>query len=501
MKYINAILFFTFLFVTSCSKPDPPYPDDIKFTKFILEQSLNPILEEDAIGVISGNEILLHLPKIAQDVALIASFEHNGERVTVNSVEQFSGKTENNFNQPLEYVVLADDNTKNKFTVVVNWYADSGPVLPHIYINLRDGMTIADMGKEEYLDIEIIIHGKGKYDNFQADAGIRGRGNTSWELPKKPFRIKLNQKASLFDLPSYKSWVLLADYLDGTLLYNSIPFKMGEMLEVPYTNHIIPVEVTVNGEYQGVYSFTEHKEVGEGRIDIGDNGVLLEMDVNFDEDWQFVSEKYYLPVMIQHPKSANIDEPLFEQIKQDFEAFEALLYDSSFPNNNYLDYFDDLSFVNYLLIYTLTLNREINHPKSVYINKPEGEKYRMGIIWDFDWGYGFTEQNPHYELSSAWGPLLYDGDLAGSQFFIRIMQDPHIRSLFKERWNWFKSNKYNELKSHIAFYSETIKPAVAQDHEKWCNRSASTNQDENLQKVLNWLDERTKYIDSYVSGF
>src|SRR5699024_10827121 len=135
---------------------------------------------------------------------------------------------------------------------------------------------------------------------------------------------------------------------------------------------VIPVQVTLNDEYRGVYAFMEHKEGGEERIDIGDDGLLLELDAYFDEEWQFHSDKYDLPVMLQYPKDKDMTQSAFADIKSDFEEFEELVYDSSFPDNNYLDYFDDESFVNYMIVYTLTANQEINHPKSTYINKPAG---------------------------------------------------------------------------------------------------------------------------------
>lgn len=256
----------------------------------------------------------------------------------------------------------------------------------NIYVEIEGHQEVVE--KKEELSAYIQIDGKGKFDDYEGETIIRRRGNSSWAMVKKPYRLKLNSKASLMGLPEYKNWVLLNEYLDGTMLYNSIPFKVGHLLEIPYTNTMIPVELTINGEYWGVYAFTEHKEVGEGRIDIGGDGVLLELDSYYDEDWKFKSDNYSLPVMAQYPKSKNVTNGQFDVIRQDFNTFEQLVYDSSFPNNNYGDYFDDLSFVNYMIVYELTLNMEINHPKSTYMNKLAGGKYRMGIIWDFDWGYG-----------------------------------------------------------------------------------------------------------------
>ncbi|MDD3771138.1 MAG: CotH kinase family protein [Weeksellaceae bacterium] len=376
-------------------------------------------------------------------------------------------------------------------------YTSEQAIIPHIYINIDNNEEVIEKGT--YLSADITIDGKNKYDSYSGRTEIRGRGNDSWNYPKKPYRIKLESKTSLFGLAPYKSWILLSEYLDGSMLYNSIPFETARILGIPFTNHVIPVELTINGEYRGFYAFMEHKEVGPNRIDVGEDGVLLELDTYFDEDWQFKSEKFDLPVMIAHPE--DINQQKFNQIKNDFETFESLVADPSFPNNNYLDYFDDLSFVNYMIVYELTQNTEINHPKSTYINKLAGGKYRMGIIWDFDWAYGYSFNQQHYNLNTVDKPIFVNGSYVGKNFFSKFMEDPHIRNLFKERWNWFRSNHFEKLKNHVKDYADLVGQAIEADHQVWGARNSSGNIENDLQNTLNWLDARAAYLDNYVNSF
>ncbi len=384
---------------------------------------------------------------------------------------------------------------------------DDPPVyeLPHLYIEL-EGKDKIDT-KEEYIIASLRIEGKGDYDDYEGSMGIRGRGNSTWAMPKKPYRMKLDSKESLFGLPAAKNWVLLNSYLDGTLLLESIPYKMGQMMGIPYTNHTIPVEVTINGKYQGFYVFTEHKEVAEGRIDIGDDGWLLELDVYFDEDLQFYSENYGLPVMIQYPKAKDLSQSeqdeLLSDVKEEFEKLEALVYDASFPDNNYLDYFDDEAFADYMIVYNFTLNRELNHPKSTYINRKAGGKFRMGIIWDFDWGFGYGgDGSPHFPLYSAEYPLFIDdAGLVGAQFFGRIMEDPHMQKLIKTKWTNFRLRQYQNLRSSVSEWAVKVAPAYDNDHGVWGSRTASGDINDDLARVLQWMDARADYMDRYVSEF
>ena len=180
--------------------------------------------------------------------------------------------------------------------IIVN----SGITLPLIDIKTSGGAPINS--KVTYLQATISIKGQGKYSDYKGTAQIRGRGNTTWTYPKKPYRFKLDNKDSLFGLAAEKDWVLLANYLDGMHILNAIAMKIGKLLNMPYTNNIIPVELTLNGSYQGTYMFTEQIEVKTNRVNVGNDGLLLLLDTNFDEIWKFKSAAYQLPVMIKHPE-------------------------------------------------------------------------------------------------------------------------------------------------------------------------------------------------------
>ena len=62
---------------------------------------------------------------------------------------------------------------------------------------------------------------------------------------------------------------------------NTFVFEMGRELGIPFTNHSRYVELTLNGEYLGLYQLTEQIEVGKSRVDIGKKkGWLLSLDVD-----------------------------------------------------------------------------------------------------------------------------------------------------------------------------------------------------------------------------
>ena len=89
--------------------------------------------------------------------------------------------------------------------------------LPIIFINTKDNTPI--ISKDSYVDGTFKLDGAGIYSDISAtDLTIKGRGNSTWSMPKKPYKLKFKDKISLFNLTEAKDWVLLANYQDPTFL-------------------------------------------------------------------------------------------------------------------------------------------------------------------------------------------------------------------------------------------------------------------------------------------
>jgi hypothetical protein len=158
--------------------------------------------------------------------------------------------------------------------------------IPTVYIDTK-GAGIYD--KENYVDGTITIKDPEKlYSDvaeFSAAMGIRGRGNSTWSFPKKPYKVKLKEKASIFGMGADKEWALLANYADRTLMRNILAMKLSEICGFSWTPHMYSVHVYLNNKYQGVYTLCEHNKVHKDRVDIDlDAGdVYLEIEQQQDE--------------------------------------------------------------------------------------------------------------------------------------------------------------------------------------------------------------------------
>lgn len=507
MKLIRSLLLLTLVVsVLSCkkaiTKEEPePLSSEKELISFAIPDSLNTAyIKETIAGEINGSEINLSLPGEVNASKLVATFGFKGAGVFIGAVQQTSGVTVNDFTKDIVYTVKAEDGSTKDYTIKITLVYELKSVIPHIYIDTDEKAPVNS--KDNYVNANLRIDGAGEYEDYEGRTRIKGRGNSTWSYPKKPYRLKLDSKAPLFGLSTEKDWILLANYLDESLMCNAIAMKAGRLLEMPYTHHIIPVDVTLNGEYIGSYMFTEQKEVDDNRINIADGGVWLELDTYFDEPFKFYSKDYQLPVMVQYPELEDWDpaeaNAELAKIKSDFELFTAAVKDASFPNNNYSSYFDLDAFVNYMIVYTLTLNEEINHPKSTYIYKPKDGKYNMGPIWDFDWAFGYEGRYTHFVEPTR--DLFWSGTSKGTVFFSRLMHDPAVKSLFKQKWNQFRASEYPKLISYMERYADILKDSYARDYARW-KRSSSPDISIVQQKMMDWLNARATYMDGLTSGW
>ena len=174
--------------------------------------------------------------------------------------------TESDLNKWIEVVV-----TSGKEVLNAKLYFSK---LPVVYIDTEGGQTITS--KENYIDADMRVQGNDQYQNskelYNGKTEIRGRGNSTWAQPKKPYRLKLDKKTDMFGMgegTKSKHWVLLANYLDESLLRNTLAYDMSGEMGMEHLSTVW-VEVVMNGEHVGNYQFCENVRVDEDRVDIFD---------------------------------------------------------------------------------------------------------------------------------------------------------------------------------------------------------------------------------------
>lgn len=353
---------------------------------------------------------------------------------------------------------------------------------------------------------------------------FRGRGNSTWGMAKKPYRFKMPKKNSICGLPKAKTFALIANYIDNTLMRNAIALWIGQHLNMPYTNHCVPVKVYFNGHDKGQYMLTEKIGVGSGSVDIDETtGMLFELDSNYDEDYRFQyswREGYYtrtLPVMVKDPDLAELAadttvtnitdaQTYFNLWKNDFTAMANAVTTRS-ASQSLSDVIDIESAVNFFLVNGVANNHEMKHPKSFYIHKKsleDGEVYHFGPIWDFDWAFTFDGK----EGASATAYMVdANGDQSGYSFIKCLCSNNEFRELFKQKLDAFtaEGGGYDQLKAYMEEYANLIEPTARENgvlwpdtraHASWCVQQDSYEFRKNFQTLKDWIAKRIEFMKS-----
>ena len=547
-----AAVAFSILCCTDQGK-DMPVSSEKRLTSFIFEMSKNQGLNSDVYATILDNKISATFPPKTDISNLVATFYYAGAGVTVNGVAQTSGVTVNDFRNPVEYVVEAEDKstaayiTSFKITpeseklitrfeikkslnpglsedivfdinhaaktidgIHLKWIDSSAPsqfVVSFeagkavVSINGKEaqsGITVIDfknpvqivtvsgnydprvytasilcpqinatlpilrldadgpiLNKTDYVTAKLEIIGNGittgLWDYSKGKIEIRLRGNATLGLPKKAYRIKFPEKYSPLGLnhAKEKSWVLLANDCDKSLIRNAVALQISRIMQTGVTyRKFTPctqfVDVYLNGQYDGNYHLTDQVEAAPGRVDVQtlkasdagntdkiSGGDLLEIDGFADSEPLYFTSPQNMKVTIKYPKDDDYAPEQAKWITDFFTQTENVLFSANFkdPANGWRKYINQASWIDYCIINELSGNSDAWW--STYISKERNVDYFVvGPVWDFDIAFNNDTRIPN-ATTSLMAVAAHDP----KTWITRFMQDETFKAAIKARWN------------------------------------------------------------------
>ena len=396
----------------------------------------------------------------------------------------------------------------NDYNVHVRWLADEQTCVPCIEITTDNG-RMPDHNKSNKAADKLLwqtahfkLTGNGMYEDMEEDILIKGRGNSSWAgtTGKSPYNIKFYEKKKPFGLTNGKNWVLLANKQTNSMLSNAIGMKAARLVDATCANHIIPVDLYINGDYRGSYNFTEKVGISNNSVDIDETtGVLIELDSYYDETYRYTSAPLSQPVNIKDPDLseepfASLASEYMAGYKKDFNAFCNAIRNSS----GYEEMMDVESFARFLMVNDLILNWEIAHPKSTYIFKEEtgnaDAPFRFGPIWDLDWGYGYEESSSYYLTNAKSSIFAKTGSgWVGTNFFKPLLQNSDIvkKEYYRVWYNFTQKGGLDELLDYVQDYFDYAEPSLIKNANKWGD---GNNYEATLPNIRKWLTTRATHI-------
>lgn len=353
------------------------------------------------------------------------------------------------------------------FTVQMISEKPSDPVLstglPVVYVDTEGGKSVSS--KTVDVNATLSILGAAQYPGLSPQpCRIRGRGNTTWTWPKKPYLIKFDERTSVLGMPKHKRWVLLANFLDRTLMRNLVSMYVASLTSLEWSPSCVPVELVLNGKHRGSYLLIEQVRVDKNRLAItemtpkdneGDavtGGYLLELDFHYDNPVQWAD--HLIPFAVKYPDSEELTEPQLNYIKDYISKTTKALYSEDYqdPEKGYAAYIDIDSFIDYWIVFEVMCNHELGNPGSVFFHKDRLGKLKAGPVWDFDWGVlSFYTSAGEYDLVNG-----------QSIWYARMLKDPAFRDRLRAR--------FQELRPAL----ETV-PAYMDAAEALLEKSADLN--------------------------
>ena len=309
-----------------------------------------------------------------------------------------------------------------------------------------------------YVDGDDVV----QYDSLQ----IRGRGNSTWGLAKKPYRIKFRKSIKFLgdEHAKNKSWTLLANHGDKSLLRNAVTSTMGKFLGQPFCAAAHFVDLYLNGTYLGNYQVSDQVNVAKKRVDIyeqedevteGSNitgGYLVEVDgFGTSEEVYFRTSKNLI-VSVKSPDEDVINTAQLNYIQGYLNDFETSLFSDSFmdPKIGYRAIVDSATLVSWYIATELSANVDGFWSTYLYKDKDDSKLY-FGPLWDYDIAYnncnrvGDVTQRDMIEAG-------FGEDLT-MVWVKRMLQDPWFNNAVNDAW---KQKVDEGLEQHLYNYIDSM---------------------------------------------
>ena len=397
--------------------------------------------------------------------------------------------------------------------------------LPTVVINTKGAQEVTSK-EEELSSVVYIVSEEGKKLLATEKTGVRGRGNASWNFPKKPYRLKFDEKQQLLDAPAKaKKWTLINNYGDKTLMRNILAFELSRRFGLAYTPYCHPVDVVLNGEYRGCYQLCDQIEVNKNRVNITEmepedvtlpelsGGYLIEVDAYASTEASHFYSTLGTPVTIKSPDDEDIVNAQTRYITDYFNRMENAVFASNFanPETGYRRYLDLDSFLKHFMVGEMSGNTDTYW--SVYMTKDrESDKFFTGPVWDFD--IAFDNDQRTYPIEAHTDYIFASkGSVASEamrQMVNRIVkEDEGARQRLLELWSEARNTKGIDETSLLEYVDKTVEllnESQKLNFLRWNilservheNPQASGSYEGEVAIVKNFIRKRLPQLDGFI---
>ena len=341
--------------------------------------------------------------------------------------------------------------------------------------------------KEETYDLAVItiIDESGSIRERHELTTIRGRGNSTWWSQKRAFRLKFPSKTKLLakadgtnEYANAKSWTLIANTIDKSLIRNSLASEIGKYVGLPFNAAYKFVDLVINGEYWGSYHISDHIQVDPNRVNIDSNeGWFMEMveygNSKFEEEPNIKANLGNgignASINIKNPEvdNDNSEDPAITAIADWFNytlapTMNQYSTDIHSEENGMRTYVDIETLIDYVITSELTGNYDACISNYLYKDKTD-TKLKFGPIWDNDLSfgnYGETLNKHIYNTGKGWS--------AFGTFVQSFFGDAVFMKAYKRKWDKLNANNIvSFINNKVSEISNSMSCSWEKNNEKW----------------------------------
>ena len=374
--------------------------------------------------------------------------------------------------------------------------------LPVVMVNTANGKDITSKDKWMEGATLTIINSDGQVINSSGKA--KGRGNNTWALAKKPYTIKFSKKQSPFGFPANKDWALLAEYYDRTLLRTAFMSAVSRAIGMEWTINYRHVNLFLNGVFKGVYVLTDKVEEANNRVKVEKDGFFIEEDTYYKQEKVYFNSSLLLDDSGQNKRGFSFKYPdddgdiitgdaNYNFIKNYIHKMETAL-NKLISNSNDTEYKQYVDLTSFAKFHVACAAFSLLDPNRFYVLPSRSSKLKMMPMWDAEWSLGLRH--------TAWGvfPMTTDNTWDRVFYFKYLMKSPEFIQVVKAEWAKFKVKK-QQILDEVYAVRDQISTAQVANYKMWPNRNhlsvSFDTWEEEVNNILDFFDERLKYLDKH----
>lgn len=350
------------------------------------------------------------------------------------------------------------------------------------------------------------LHGDTLYDSKEYEKDVSGmrikvRGNSTGAfMAQHPYKIKLSKKYDLLhrDDKAYrhKEWLLLPMYVwnkkmtnQESNILNIAGLTVSRIIGMPWTPEYDFVNVTINGEYQGMYYLIEPVSRGEKRVNIDDTGFLIEHDTFWwNEETYFKTDRQIstCAYTYKYPDSDDVTEDIQSAMIRDMNEAEKLIYE----NGDIRLAIDVESFAKWILVHDILGTDDTAGCNRFLCRKSDASPLEMGPTWDYDSSFRSDDWSTQHISSWFYYPQLFQNKDFVNVYIslwnnIRPTLMDQITTAFDEVWQKYGQVFDENMKIHQTVYPDEGHQALKAQ----------------IDEVLERFNERITILDNLMTQY